>query len=135
VRALAEAYPDLEQKDYTVVARFIDPASGKSVIDVMKPAQEVFRLVFRHTIAIGDTHDIPTLEMALVSKFAAMVSPRREPERKLTDGGDFMDIVKSNRSAIDVRKLQQLAEKVYPGGGAEIKEMIEDIDSGRIIRL
>src|SRR5947199_9455287 len=37
VRALRERYPDLEVSDTPAVARFIDPATGKGVLDVMKP--------------------------------------------------------------------------------------------------
>jgi hypothetical protein len=135
VRALKEAYPKLAVNDLPVVARFIDPATGKPVIDVMKPTQAVYQIVFRHTIPVGDTHRIPDLEMALASKFAAMVSPNRAPEKKMIDGGDFIDIVRHNRNAIDLGKLKRLAGKVYPNGGAEIMVMMNDIDAGRTIQL
>jgi hypothetical protein len=135
VRALSEVFPELDVRDYPDVARFVDPATGKGVLDVMKPTQEVFHMVFRHTIAVGETHEIPNLEVTLVSIFAAMVSPRRLPERKLTDGGDFTQVVRYNRDHIDLVKLKRLADKVYSAGGEEIMEMIKDIDAGRIIRL
>jgi hypothetical protein len=135
VNALHAAYPELEVNDTPVVTRFIDPASGKPAIDVMKPTQEVYRVVFRHTIAVGDTHRIPDLEMALASKFAAMVSPNRTPAKKLVDAGDFVDVITHNRGDIDLRKLKRLGDKVYSDGGAEIMRMIEDIDAGRPIQL
>jgi hypothetical protein len=135
VRALREAYPDLILKDLPVVARLMDPTSGKPVIDVMKPTQEVFKVVFRHTIPVGDTHEIPDLEMALVSKFAAMTSPNRDRAKKMIDAGDFIDVVQYNRDAIDLKKLKRLADKVYPKGGDEIMQMVADIDAGRTIRL
>lgn len=135
VRALREAFPGLRTADFPVVTRFIDPATGKQVIDLLKPAEKVLRLVFRHTIAVGDSHAIPDLEMALAAKFAAMVSPHRAPEKKMTDAGDFMDVIKHNRKTIDLPKLRRLAEAVYPGGGAEIGNMVADIDAGRIIQL
>jgi hypothetical protein len=135
VRSLAAAYPGLEIEDTPVVARFIDPATGKAVIDVMKPTQAVYQIVFRHTLPVGDTHRIPDLEMALASKFAAMVSPNRVQAKKLVDAGDFVDVVTHNRGAIDLPKLQRLADKVYPGGGAEIVRLVEDIDAGRPFQL
>src|SRR5262245_57302873 len=49
VRALQAAYPRLTVDEFPVVTRFIDPATRKAVIDVMKPTQVVFRIVFRHT--------------------------------------------------------------------------------------
>jgi hypothetical protein len=135
VRVLREAYPGLTVQDFPVVTRFMDPATDKPAIDVMKPTQPVFQMVFRHTVPIGETHRIPDLEMALVSKFAAMVSPHRRVDRKLTDAGDFANVVHNNRGRIDRKKLRRLAEKVYPGGGAEIAQMIADIDAGRMIQL
>lgn len=135
VRALRAAYPELVVSDTPVVTRFIDPASGEPAIDVMKPTQTVYQIVFRHTIPVCDTHRIPDLEMALASKFAAMVSPNRLPEKKHIDAGDFMNVVRHNRADIDLRKLKKLADRVYPGGGAEIMSLIEDIDAGRPIQL
>jgi hypothetical protein len=135
LRALGAEYPVLTVEDTPAVARFIDPASGKSVLDVLKPTESVYQLVFRHTIPVGEAHSIPNLEMALTSKFAAMVSPNRPPAKKMVDGGDFMDVVIHNRSAIDLPKLKRLAGKVYPNGGAEIMRMIADIDAGRTIQL
>jgi hypothetical protein len=135
LRTLREAFPKLLVKDTPVVTRFLDPATNRSVIDLMKPTQAVFQFVFRHTIPVGDTHRIPNLEMALASKFAAMVSPNREQAKKLIDAGDFVDMVTHNRQGIDLRKLKRLASKVYPDGGAEIGRLIEDIDAGRQIRF
>lgn len=135
VRALSAAYPSLEVNDTPVVTRFIDPASGTPVIDVMKPTQAVYQIVFRHTIPVGDTHRIPDLEMALASKFAAMVSPNRTRAKKILDAADFVDVVTHNRGDIDLQKLKRLGDKVYPGGGAEIIRLIEDIDTDRPIQL
>jgi hypothetical protein len=135
VRALHAEYPTLMLQDTPAVARFIDPASGKSVVDVLKPTQSVYQMVFRQTIAVGEAHSIPNLEMALASKFAAMVSPHRPPAKKMVDAGDFMDVVIHNRSTIDLTKLKRLAGKVYSNGGSEIMRMIADIDAGRTIEL
>jgi hypothetical protein len=135
VKGLRKAFPGLKVQDSVVVVRFIDPTTNQVVIDLMKPTQDVYRLVFRHTIPVGKTHDIPDLEMALVSKFAAMTSPHRLADKKMIDGGDFIRIVRHNRAAIDMRKLGRLANRVYPGGGLEIAGMIEDIDAGRTLRL
>jgi hypothetical protein len=135
LRALRASYPNLVIMDNPVVARFVDPKTGKPAIDVMKPTQPVYQLAFRHTVPIGDTHRIPDLEMALVSKFAAMVSPNRAADKKMIDGGDFINIVRHNRAEIDLAKLKGLAQKVYPHGGAEILRMINDVDAGRTLEL
>lgn len=135
VSALKEKYPKLEVKEFPVVIRFIDPATGMGVIDVMKPVQEVFQIVFRQTLTVKGSHRIPNLEMALVSKFAAMVSPHRAEKKKLIDAGDFMDIVETNVSELDLAKLERLANKVYPDGGKEILKLVEDIKAGRRIQF
>jgi len=135
VRALRRAYPKLEVLDTPVVTRFIDPATRKAVIDVMKPTQAVYRLVFRYTIPVGDTHRIPDLEMALASKFAAMTSPHRERAKRLVDAGDFVDVIMHNRVNVDLRKLKRLGDQVYPNGGQEILRIVEDIDADRPIQL
>jgi hypothetical protein len=135
LRVLQQAYPDLELRDTLVVARFYDPAVDDVVIDVMKPTQEIFKAVFRHTIPVGDTHEIPNLEMALVTKFAAMTSPNRRTGKKMQDAVDFLEIVSRNRNDIDLRKLRRLSLLLYAEAGDEIMKMIEDIDAGRSIQV
>ena len=84
---------------------------------------------------VGDTHRIPDLEMALVSKFAAITSPIRDRLRKMQDATDFAEMAVHNKKAIDLKKLQRLAELVYSGGSKEIKELIEDIAAGRRLQV
>jgi len=133
VRAIRERFPKLEVKDFPVVTRFLDPKTQVGLIDLMKPTQEVFRIAFRQTIEIGDSHRIPNLEMSLVSKFAAMVSPHRKKDKKLIDGGDFYNIAQHHLEEIDLTKLKNLADKVYPDGGSEILRLIEAIKDGKDI--
>lgn len=131
VRVLEEAYPYLEVYHGSVVVRLVNPATLKPMIDVMKPTSQLMRLVFRHTVRIGKTHRIPQLEMGLVSKFAAMTSPNRRDEKRMVDIGDFIDIVKHNRAALDLEKLEYLAQFGQSGGGKRILRIIADIDAGR----
>ncbi|HEV3142930.1 MAG TPA: hypothetical protein VGZ47_03500, partial [Gemmataceae bacterium] len=92
VRAIQQAFPKLKLKDQKVVSRFIDPASKIVVIDLMKPFERFYREVFENTVPAG-RYRIPDLEMALVCKFAAMISPHRVVKKRARDLGDFMDIV------------------------------------------
>lgn len=135
VRSLAAAFPNLTVKDTPVVTRFEDPEIGKAVIDVMKPSQEVYHMVFRHTISAGAMHDIPNLEMSLVAKFAALTSPHRVRAKKIIDWGDFTDMVVQNRKAIRIAYLRRLSDRVYPDGGMEIQRLIDDIDNDRPIQI
>ncbi len=133
VRALHEEFPTLDIVDGVVGTRFIDPISKIVAIVVIKPEQEVFRLALRYTKFVEESHRVPDLEMALVSKFAAMVSPRRREEKKLIDGADFVRIARINMPDIDRKKLSRLAEKVCVGGGKEVLRHIKDIEEGRKI--
>jgi hypothetical protein len=135
IRVIDEAFPYLEIRENSAVARFINPVTQKVVIDVMKPASEAMRLVFRNSVWIGKTHRIPDLEMAIVSKYLAMTGQNRKPDKKHLDAGDFSNIILHNRQSIDVVKLKRLGDRVRPGGGAEIMGYIAELDAGRAIKI
>jgi hypothetical protein len=135
VAALRVGFPRLKLEDFPVVSRFIDPKTKKPLIDVMKPNNESLQAAFKYSVMVGKSHLIPDLEMGLVSKFAAMVSPNRILSKKLQDGADFADIVVNNQSKIDLKKLRRLGEKVYKGGGPEIIQLVDDIKAGRPLRF
>lgn len=135
VKAVQEAFPELLMDDQIVVTRFADPATGNVLLDLMKPHEKILKAVFKNTVAVGRTHRIPNLEMALASKYAAMILPNRPAMKKHTDAGDFMDIVEQNQNDIDRAKLHRLAEMVYKGGGDEILQYVEDTLAGRTLQL
>ncbi len=134
VRVLEEAFPYLEILENSVVARFLDPVSQKVVLDVMKPSSRVMQATFRNTVAIGETHRIPTLEMAVVAKYVAMTSPTRRPLKRKQDEVDFENMVEQNRTKLDLARLARIAGKAVPGGGTHVLELIADIDAGHGIR-
>lgn len=135
VAALRVGFPRLKFEDFPVVSRFTDPKTKKPLIDVMKPNNESLQVAFKYSVWVGKSHLIPDLEMGLVSKFAAMVSPNRELVKKLSDGNDFADMVVTNLAKIDLGKLRRLGEKVYKGGGKEILQLVDDIKFGRPLRF
>jgi hypothetical protein len=135
IQAIQEAFPKLELQDTPVVTRFIDRSNGKPVIDLMKPMDALFKVAFRFSHKVGDSHRIPDLELALVTKFAAMVSPHRVQSKKLIDAGDFVDMVTNNLPQIDKVKLKTLADKVYLRGGIEIMQIVRDVEAGRPIQI
>jgi hypothetical protein len=105
------------------------------VIDVIKPASQTMKLVFRHAVKIGKSHRIPELEMALVCKFVAMIAPNRREDKRQVDLGDFINVVRNNRTILDLRKLEHLADLVQPRCGKAILGVVADIDAGRRVRL
>lgn len=135
LRAIHEAFPFLEVRDFAVVTRFVDPITAIPLIDLMKPNQPLFKVAFRQTVLVEEGYRIPNLEFALACKFAAMVAPNRADEKKFLDAADFTSIVKKNQSAIHLRRLRRLGELVYPSGGAEVAELVENIKAGRRIEF
>lgn len=134
VRAVQAAWPQLLVKEYPVVTRFMDPANNEPVIDLMRP-NDVYREAFKNCVRVGKTHEVPNLELALAAKFAAMVSRNREEHKKHFDAGDFIQIVRRNHAEINIERLRQLGDAVYPGGGDELARFVEDVKAGRMLRL
>lgn len=137
VRVLSQAFPHLEFEEFAVVTRFRDKGSGKIVIDLMKSNQGVFRAAFRHTkkIKVEDQEFlIPSLEMAVVMKFAPMVSPNRPQKDKFQDAHDFMHMIDSNPE-LDHEILRELGEMVYSGGGDELLEMVRVVRAGEELKF
>ncbi len=128
---LLAAYPNLEAEDEEVVVRLKDRASGDVAIDLLRP-RELYRRAFQYTevIKLGkQACRVPTLEMALAMKFAAMLSPNRPIEKSYQDAHDFIVIAKENLDT-DPDTLQELGELIYGGGGKELLEMIRKARAG-----
>jgi hypothetical protein len=77
---------------------------------------------------------IPSLEMALAMKFAPMVSLTRADYKKYMDAADFIRIVNVNPD-IDLAKLEELGDLVYPGGGKELLEKVRQVRAGEKLAL
>jgi hypothetical protein len=137
IKALLGAFAHLEADDHEVVTRLRDRETREVAIDVMKPNQQLFREVFKHTHTVsseGQTYRIPSLEMALAMKFAPMISLHRKDADKLLDVHDFMYMVEANPD-IDMKKLTELGDLVYPGDGKEIEEMVRRVRAGEMLQL
>jgi hypothetical protein len=137
IKALLAAFAHLEADDLPVVTRLRDRETHTVAIDVMRPNQQLFGEVFKHTHTVsleGQTFRIPSLEMALAMKFEPMVSVHRSDADKFQDAHDFMYMVKSNPK-IDLAKLEALGDFVYPGGGKEIVEKVRQVRAGEKLNL
>jgi hypothetical protein len=137
VRALLEAFPHLQADDHEVVTRLRDPETGLVLIDVMKANQPLYHdaLKYAHTVESGgQRYQIPSLELALTTKFAAMISLTRADKDKLQDASDFMYIVDANPD-IDLEKLHALGQLVYNGGGDELVEKVRQVRAGKKLVL
>ncbi len=143
VNALKALYPHLEVRDFHGVTAFFIPGEKHSVIDVTYPhradiAETLAHPVWTEDKALGLRYRIPSLEAALANKYGAMVTPNRDPGKRLIDAGDFTFMVKHSmdegRQPIDLEKLAALGEKVWPGGrGQEVLRMVEQVKAGKAI--
>lgn len=126
VQAVRKAFPDLRVADLEVVTRFIDPATDRPVIDLMKPDADLHRSVADYTVQVGTSHRVPDLEMALALKFAAINTPTRWMIGKLQDKADFYSMVAAHSDEIAENKLRGFGEMIKNGGGNAILKLVED---------
>src|SRR5262249_37849754 len=127
----------LEADDHEVVTRLRDRETKEVAIDVMKSNQALMREALKQTHEVhsgGQSYLIPSLEMALTLKFAAMISPNRADESKHFDAGDFIAILKANPT-IDLDQLRAFGELVYPGGGQELVDKVGQVRRGEMLLL
>ena len=93
VQAICQRWPQLIVDKQEVVVRFRDPGEVvitgemKQVIDAMLPSNPCYEAILDlyHTVDPATGHRIPIIEAACASKFAALVSPYREWEKKQQD--------------------------------------------------
>jgi len=126
VQVVRKAFPELRVMDLEVVTRFIDPATDRPVIDLMKPDSDLHQIIADYTVQVGKTHQVPSLEMALALKFAAMESPHRKGVKKHQDAVDFESMVVAHGDEIAEDVLFSLGEMVKNGGGKEILKLVEE---------
>jgi hypothetical protein len=133
VKAIQQAWPELEVRELSQVIRFLDPgdhdAGGapKPVLDLMLPWAKFQETILKdHIITDEETgHRLPTLEAAIVSKYAALISAHRDVSKREYDAGDFRKLVRANHKRIDRDIVRDLAAQVWQGGGEEILQFLE----------
>jgi hypothetical protein len=131
--AIQKRWPMLKRVDLSQVVRFLDETDvdpdgrPKPVVEVMLAFGKFQETILKqHVIVAPETGSrYPTLEAALASKYAALVSPHRSREKKEYDAGDFRRIVRANHKRIDREALSSLANEIWEQGGTEILRFIE----------
>ncbi len=131
-KAIARCWPTLIQTSLSQVVRFMDPAdvdqdgNPQPVIDVMLPWSPFQELILKeHVIEDEQTGSrYPTVEAAIVSKYAALVSPHRSWEKKQQDAVDLRRIIRANHNQIDQDRLRTLAALVWENGAEELTSFL-----------
>jgi predicted nucleotidyltransferase len=132
IGALLKAFPDLAADEEGDVTRLRHAETKAVLIDVMKPSGPLFREALKHTHSVeaeGQPYHIPSLEMAVTMKFAALTSEDRGQADQFQDAHDFICIIKSNPE-IDLPQLATFGEMAYNGGGSKIVEMVRTVRAG-----
>lgn len=138
VKAIKKQWPNLKYKDQAGDAlRFLDPVILKRnpdadpyVIDFIRE-YGIYQWAFEEgnfqivKEVYGKPIAIPTPEYAIATKLAAHISPYRKKAKSLQDKTDIAHIISANPD-LDMEKLVDLGDKVYPGGGNEMKELVKD---------
>jgi hypothetical protein len=133
VKAIATRWPMLKQVTLSQVVRFLDETDldpegkPKPVIDVMLPWSEFQTSILNHHVIVDEETGsrYPTLQAAIVSKYAALVSPHRSRDKKEQDAVDFRRIIRANPESIDRNILSVLASQVWEKGGEEVLRFVD----------
>jgi Aminoglycoside-2''-adenylyltransferase len=140
VNALKERYPGLEVRRFPGLTAFFVPGETESVIDVSFPNRKDNAATLETAIWVeerGQKYRIPALEAALANKYGAMLSLGRDEAKRTMDAVDFHTMVKHSmdegRQPIDLDRLAELGELVWPGGGgAEILLLVDQAKAGHV---
>jgi hypothetical protein len=132
-KAIAAQWPKLIVRELSQVTRFLDPldldndGQPKPTVDIMHPWAPFQELILKEYVVVDKEtqHRIPTLDAALVSKYAAMVSPHRDRDKKEQDAVDFRRLCRANRGTINESALRRLAGMIWEGAADEIVRFVE----------
>jgi hypothetical protein len=140
VNALRAVYPDLEVRQFAGVTGFFLPGERDSLIDVTYPQRPDIEETLQTAVWVeegSERYRIPALEAALANKYGAILTLSRDPLKTGQDALDFAGMVRHSivdgHHPLDLEKLRELGEKVWPGGGgAKIARLVEGAKEGRV---
>lgn len=134
VRAIQQRFPDYVLDAHTLVTRFLDAATAEPVIDLMRPV-DLYQHAFENAVQTQWGYLVPNLELAIASKFRALVSRNRPEEKLHLDASDFIQIIKRNHEQLDRARLKRLGESVFAEGGEQVLKMVDDVLAGRRLKI
>ena len=143
VKALGEAFPQLEVRTFSGLTAFFVRGDTQSVIDVAYPHRADIEETLAHPIWVEDAgmrYRIPSLESALANKYGAMLTLSRDPVKRMQDATDFAKMVQHASEAgqrpIDADRLRELGEMVWQaGGGDEVLGLVALVQRGEVLNL
>ncbi len=132
-KAIASQWPTLLRHNLPQVVRFMDSGDldqdgkPKPVVDLMMPWSPFQIAILKDHVRVDPEtgHRLPTIEAAIVSKYAAYISPHRDWKKKQQDAVDMRQVVAANWKDIDRERLSALAGQVWEQGAAEILQFMQ----------
>jgi hypothetical protein len=93
----------------------------------MLPWSEFQETILKEHVVIDKQtgHRIPTVEAAVVAKYAALISPQRDWDKKQQDAVDLRRMIRPNADVLSRERLQALAGEVCENGSTDIIRFVE----------
>jgi hypothetical protein len=131
--AVGARWPMLTRVELPQVIRFMDSTDldpdghAKPVVDIMNPWSPFQETILKqHVLTDEKTGSrYPTVEAALASKYAALVSPNRSRDKKEQVAVDFRKITRASHHLVKRDLLHSLGNQIWEKGGDEVLKFIE----------
>jgi hypothetical protein len=131
--AVAKRWPMLKRVELSQVVRFMDETDldpdghAKPVVDIMLPWGKFQETILEQYVLVDEElrSRYPTLEAAIASKYAALVSPNRSRDKKAYDAADFRKIIRANHKRLIRDILLLLGNQIWEKGGDELLSFVD----------
>jgi hypothetical protein len=126
-QAMEKAIPGLSVVDGLLRKRLVIRDSKQTVANLIRPVQSPECQIFDNASRLrigGEICFVPSLEMALAIKFAAMNSIYRPGVDQMLDAYEFALIVK-HQTRVDEAKLRQLVSPLFRGAAKSVCQKIK----------
>src|SRR5688500_3460129 len=106
----------------------------RPLIQLTEPVGRLSMMYFRNSIYSAIGCRVPTLEMALVEKYAGIIEMDPDETRCRNDIADFAEILERYGSALNWRKVRRLADRLLIDGGKHIRQWASNALAGHVLR-
>jgi hypothetical protein len=131
--AVAKRWPMLKRVELAQVVRFMDETdldpdgNAKPVVDIMLPWGKFQETILEQYVLVDEElrSRYPTVEAAIASKYAALISPNRSRDKKAYDAADFRKIIRANHKKLNRDILLLLGNQIWEKGGDELLSYVD----------
>ena len=131
--AVAKRWPMLKRVELPQVVRFMDETDldpdghAKPVVDIMLPWGKFQETILKQYVLVNEElrSRYPTVEAAIASKYAALISLDRNRDEKAYDLADSRKIIRANHKTLDRDILLLLGNQIWEKGGDELLNFVD----------